>query len=358
MKKILAMILALVMALALVGCGNQATTSEGGSASTPASTPSSSADASGEGADSAEPTETEAKFLPGGGSNIVYVITPATSNAFFATEAEVGKAAAEELGYEVKTVSHDDDASKQLEAIEAAIADKAAFIILDNAGADASIEAIQAAYDAGIPCFLIDREINQSGLAVAQIVADNAQGAAAIAEVWVEEMNYEGKYAELLGLESDTNCQVRSDNFHSVIDQYEDLEMVAQQSANWDQTEAYEKTEAILQSNPEITGIICGNDTMACGAAAACADAGRTDIKIIGVDGSDDAAALIKSGNMVGTALQQCALITEMAVEQADYYINNNGQTLDGVGEKQLVPCVAITADNVDNLSSFVYTEG
>lgn len=358
MKKILAMILALVMALALVSCGNQATTSEGGDTSTPASTPSSSADASDAGTDSAEPTETEAKFLPGGGSNIVYVITPATSNAFFATEAEVGKAAAEELGYEVKTVSHDDDASKQLEAIEAAIADKAAFIILDNAGADASIEAIQAAYDAGIPCFLIDREINQSGLAVAQIVADNAQGAAAIAEVWVEEMNYEGKYAELLGLESDTNCQVRSDNFHSVIDQYEDLEMVAQQSANWDQTEAYEKTEAILQSNPEITGIICGNDTMACGAAAACADAGRTDIKIIGVDGSDDAAALIKSGNMVGTALQQCALITEMAVEQADYYINNNGQTLDGVGEKQLVPCVAITADNVDNLSSFVYTEG
>ena len=171
-------------------------------------------------------------------------------------------------------------------------------------------------------------------------------------------MNYEGKYAELLGLESDTNCQVRSDNFHSVIDQYEGLEMVAQQSANWDQTEAYEKTEAILEANPEITGIICGNDTMACGAAAACADAGRTDIKIIGVDGSDDAAALIKSGQMVGTALQQCALIAEMAVEQADYYINNNGATLDGVGEKQLVPCVAITAENVDNLSAFVYTEG
>ena len=266
--------------------------------------------------------------------------------------------AAEALGYEVKTVSHDDDASRQLEAIEAAIADKAAFIVLDNAGADATIEAVQAAYDAGIPCFLIDREINTTGIAVAQIVADNAQGAAAIAEKWVEAMNYEGKYAELLGLESDTNCQVRSENFHSVIDQYEGLEMVAQQSANWDQTEAYEKTEAILEANPEITGIICGNDTMACGAAAACADAGRSDIKIIGVDGSDDAAALIKSGQMVGTALQQCALIAQMAVEQGHYYINNNGATLDGVGEKQLVPCVAITIDNVDNLSAFVYTEG
>ena len=351
MKKFLALLLALVMVFALAACGE--------AAETPSEAPASEAPAS-EAPASEAPEEggEEATFLPGGGSNIVYVITPATSNVFFATEAEVARAKAEELGYEVKTVSHDDDASRQLEAIEAAIADKAAFIILDNAGADATIEAVQAAYDQGIPCFLIDREINTTGIAVAQIVADNAQGAAAIAEKWVEAMNYEGKYAELLGLESDTNCQVRSDNFHSVIDQYEGLEMVAQQSANWDQTEAYERTEAILEANPEITGIICGNDTMACGAAAACADAGRTDIKIIGVDGSDDAAALIKSGNMVGTALQQCALITEMAVEQADYYIKNNGQTLDGVGEKQLVPCVAITADNVDNLSSFVYTEG
>ncbi|MCD8356401.1 MAG: D-ribose ABC transporter substrate-binding protein [Clostridia bacterium] len=344
MKKLLAMTMALTMVLTMTACG--------GSDSSNSSSNSNTAAGSGTNTES-----TESKFLPGGGSNIAYIITPATSNAFFATESDVGAAKAKELGYEVKTVSHDDDASKQLEAVEAAISDKAAFIVLDNAGADASIEAIQAAYDAGIPCFLIDREINQSGLAVAQIVADNAQGAAAIAEVWVESMNYEGKYAELLGLESDTNCQVRSDNFHSVIDQYPDLEMVAQQSANWDQTEAYEKTESILESNPEITGIICGNDTMACGVAAACEDAGRSDIKIIGLDGSDDAGALIKAGKMIGTALQQCALFTEMAVEQADYYINHDGETLDGVGEKQLVPCVAITADNVDNLSKFVYTE-
>ena len=165
--------------------------------------------------------------------------------------------------------------------------------------------------------------------------------------------HYEGKYAELLGLESDTNCQVRSENFHSVIDEYPDLEMVAQQSANWDQTLAYEKAEAILQSNPDITGIICGNDTMACGAIQACLDAGREDIKVIGVDGSDDAAAYIKEGHMVGTALQQIALITQMAVEQADAYLNGTAPA----EEKQLIPCIAITADNVENLSAFVYTE-
>lgn len=293
------------------------------------------------------------ELLPGGGSNIIYCITPSTSNAYFKTVQDIATAKGTELGYEVKCFSHDDDAATQLEMFEAAIADGAAAIVCDNAGADASIEAIQKAYDAGIPTFLVDREINQSGLAVAQLVADNAQGAAAIAESWVEAMGYEGKYAELLGLESDTNCQVRSENFHSVIDEYPDMEMVAQQSANWDQTQGYEKTEAILQSNPEITGIICGNDTMACGAVQACIDAGREDIKIIGVDGSDDAANYIKSGNMVGTALQQIAKITEMAVEQADAYLKGTAPA----EEKQLVPCVAITADNVDKLSAFVYTE-
>lgn len=295
----------------------------------------------------------EAELLPGGGNKLIYCITPDPSNPYFKTVQDIATATGEELGYEVVCQSHGDDAAKQLEMFEAAINDGAAAIVCDNAGADASIEAVQKAYDAGIPTFLVDREINESGIAAAQLVADNAQGAAAIAESWVEAMNYEGKYAELLGLESDTNCQVRSDNFHSVIDEYEDLEMVAQQSANWDQTEAYEKTEAILQSNPEITGIICGNDTMACGAVQACIDAGRDDIKIIGVDGSDEAAAYIKEGKMVGTALQQIALITQTAVEQADAYLNGTAPE----EEKQLIPCIAITADNVDNLSAFVYTE-
>ena len=130
--------------------------------------------------------------------------------------------------------------------------------------------------------------------------------------------------------------------------------MVAQQTANWEKTEAFDKTEAILQANPDLDGIICGNDTMLEGAVAACEAAGKN-IPIIGVDGSDEAAALIKDGKATGTALQQFALIAQMAVEQADKYLKE-GST--GLEEKQLVDCVSITADNVDNLKTFVYTEG
>lgn len=342
-KKMLSLVLVAAMAMtALVGCGS------GSKTETKAETKAETA------AETTAETEAAAEALPGGGSNIIYIITPSHSNPFFKTEADTAAAKAKELGYETVVVSHDDDATKQSELFDAAIADKAAAIICDNAGADATVEAVQRARDAGIPTFLIDREINADGVAISQIVANNYQGAKAIAEAWVEAMGEEGKYAELLGKESDTNAGVRSSAFHEVIDQYDTLEMVAQQTANWDQTEGYNKTEAILQSNPEITGIICGNDTMAVGAVEACKAAGRSDIKIIGVDGSDEAAAYIAAGEMTGTALQQCALIAEMAVEQADAYLKN-GTT--GLDEKQLVDCLAITADNVANLKTFVYTE-
>lgn len=349
-RKVLAVLLCAAMTVSmLAGCGSK-------EAEAPAEAPAAEEPAAPEAeAPEEEPAEAPAaEALPGGGSNIIYIITPSHSNPFFKTEADTATAKAQELGYEVKAVSHDDDATKQSELFDNAIADKAAAIICDNAGADATVEAVQKARDAGIPTFLIDREINADGVAISQIVANNYQGAKAIAEEWVEAMGEEGKYAELLGKESDTNAGVRSSAFHEVIDQYDTLEMVAQQTANWEQTEGYEKTETILQSNPEITGIICGNDTMAVGAAEACKAAGRSDIKIIGVDGSDEAAARIKAEEMTGTALQQCALMAEMAVEQADKYLKE-GST--GLEEKQLVDCVSITIENVDKLSAFVYTE-
>jgi len=40
-------------------------------------------------------------------------------------------------------------------------------------------------------------------------------------------------------------------------------------------------------------------------------------------------------------------------VKEADEYLKGTAPE----SEKQLVPCIAITADNVENLNAFVYTE-
>lgn len=346
--------LSLLMAVALTGsllagCGSTKQAESTNSSAAPSSTA-----ASTQAAETSAGDTGTAKPLTGGGSKIVYIITPSHSNPFFKTEAEAAAAKAKALGYEVKTVSHDDDPTKQAELFDTAISEKAAAIICDNAGSDATVAAVKKARDNNIPTFLIDREINESGIAISQIVANNYQGAKAVAEIFVEAMGEKGKYAELLGKESDTNAGVRSKAFHEVIDQYSDMKLVATQTANWEQTEAYTKMETILQSNPDIKGVICGNDTMAMGAAAAIKAAGLKGIAIIGVDGSDDVRDAIKAGDITATALQQAALISEMAVEQADKYLKT-GAT--GADEKQLVDCIAITKDNADKLSAFKFSK-
>src|SRR4051794_32485969 len=91
---------------------------------------------------------------------LIVIITPSHDNPFFAAEATIANAQAKKMGYSTLVLSHDDDPNKQSQEIDLAISRHAAAIILDNAGADASIAAVKKAKKAGVPVFLIDREIN------------------------------------------------------------------------------------------------------------------------------------------------------------------------------------------------------
>ena len=336
--KLFASLLAMVMTSAMLmsGCGATA----GSSSSSAAETTKKAAETT--------------KAAANSGSKLIVIITPSHDNPFFKTEAEAAEAKAKELGYETLTLVHDDDPTKQSEMFDTAISRKAAAIICDNAGADATVAAVKKAKDAGIPTFLIDREINETGTAISQIVANNYQGAKLGAEKFVEAMGEKGNYVELTGKESDTNAGVRSKGYHDVIDQYPDMKMVATQCANWSQTEAYSKMETIIQANKDIKGVICGNDTMAMGAMAALKAAGLKGVVVVGLDGSDDVRDSIKAGDITATVLQPAFVISQMAVQQADDYIKN-GKT--GLDEKQLVDCILITKDNADKLSTFAMKE-
>jgi len=287
---------------------------------------------------------------PGPTEKLMVIIMPDNANPFFKAEADAADAKAKELGYTTIVLDHQDDVTKQAAYIDTAISKKASAIILDNAGADASISAIQKAADAGIPSFLIDREINKTGLAKSQIISNNYQGATLGAEEFVKLMGEKGKYIELVGKESDTNAGIRSSGYHDVIDKYKDMKMVARQSANWSQDEAFTVLESLLQSNPDIQGVICGNDTMALGAQAALDTAGKGDVICVGFDGSDDVIDSIKAGKIDATVLQPCTRGAEMAVEQADAYIKT-GKT--GLPEKQSVDCQLITPKNADKFHLF-----
>lgn len=288
--------------------------------------------------------------MPAYAADLIAIITPSHDNPFFKAEAVGAEAKAKSLGYETLILVHDDDANKQSQLIDTAIGRGAKAIILDNAGSEASIAAVKKAKDAGVPSFLIDREINATGIAVSQIVSNNYQGAQLGAEEFVKLMGEKGNYVELLGREADLNAGIRSKGYHDVIDEYPDLKMVAQQSANWSQTEGYSKMETILQANPDIKGVISGNDTMAMGAIAALQAAGRKDVIVVGFDGSNDVRDSIKAGGIKATVLQPAFAQAQMAVEQADVFIKTGKGPAE---EKQLMDCVLINADNAAGLETF-----
>lgn len=289
----------------------------------------------------------------------IAIIMPPSDNIFFRAEAEGAAAKAKELGYEPLNLYHEDDPNKQMELFDSSIARGVVAIVLDNAGADATVAAVQKAKDAGIPSFLIDREITKEGVAISQIISNNFQGAQAGAEEFVRLMGEKGNYIELVGKESDTNAGIRSKGYHDIIDQYPDMKMVAQESANWSQTEAEEDMGTLLQAHPDIQGVICGNDTMAMGARAALKSAGREDVIVVGFDGSPEVVDAIKAdvdlaGGLKATVLQPCVREAEMAVEQADKYLKE-GST--GLPEKQLMDCVLVTIDNADKVVNFAVVE-
>jgi len=329
--------------LGAAACGSSggSTSGSGGAASNPA------------------PSASTTSSAPAGGSaagGTIAIITVDPSNPYWKAEVDTAQAAAKKLGYQTTTGAHKNKPDQQSSLIETAINAKVKGIILDPAGAKESISAIQKAVDAHIPVVLVNAEIDKTGLAKAQIVSNNAQGATVGAEAWAKAMNYKGTYVELFGNPSDNNAQVRSDGYKAVISQYPDLKVVGKEIANWDRQEGQAKMEALLSAHPDINGVISGNDEMALGAINALKAANKlSKVKVLGFDGNQDAANAVKAGELVATVLQPIVAGTNKAVEQLNSVITT-GKT--GVNdEKQAIDCVLITKENAGKLDNFVLSQ-
>lgn len=279
--------------------------------------------------------------------DLISIIVTDPANPYWKTEGDVAKATAEKLGYTANVAAHKGDTNTESTLIDTAITNQSKAIILDPANADGSVGAVKKAVAAGIPVILVNAEINQEGLAKAQLVSNNAQGAALGAEQWVKMIGDKGTYVELFGNPADNNAATRSNGYETVITQYPDLQKVGKEVANWDRTQGYQKMQSLLQANPDINGVISGNDEMALGAIAALKEAGKlANVKVGGFDGSPDAVEAVKAGEMQYTVLQPVAVFSAEAVKQADNFIKN-GST-GATTEKQLFDCLLITKENVD----------
>jgi ABC-type sugar transport system substrate-binding protein len=259
------------------------------------------------------------------GPQRIAVVISTLNNPWFVVLAETARDRASELGYAPTIFDSQNDPAKEAAHFENIVASRYAAILFNPTDADGSIANVRRAKAAGIPVFCMDREINATDAATSQILSDNYSGCVALGQYFVQQVGETGKYVELLGLVGDNNTWNRSKGFHSVVDRYPGLTMVAQQSADFDRAKALEVMESILQAHGDIDAVFCGNDAMAMGAYQALLAAGKADqVKVFGFDGADDVVELIAEGKIVATGMQFPKVMARMAAESADRYIQGD----------------------------------
>ncbi len=277
----------------------------------------------------------------------IAIVISTLNNPWFVVLAEAAQQRAQELGYESTVFNSQNDTAAETSHFENIIAAGYGAILFNPTDADGSIANVRRAKEAGIPVFCIDREINANDAATSQILSDSYSGCVALGEYFVATVGEKGPYVELLGLTGDNNTYNRSKGFHSVVDRFEGLKMIAQQPADFDRAKALEVMESILQKQPDINAVFCGNDAMAMGAYQALVATGKEGaVKVFGFDGADDVVKLIADGKIAATGMQFPKTMARKAAEFADEWFKGRREF------DQKIP-VAVELVNRDNVSDY-----
>ncbi len=278
----------------------------------------------------------------------VAVIISTLNNPWFVVLAETAAERANELGYEANIFDSQNNTALETDHFENTIASGYDAILFNPTDADGSIANVRMAKKAGLPVFCMDREVNATDAATSQILSDSYAGCVAIGKYFVEKLNKKGKYVEILGLVGDNNTWSRSKGFHSVVDHYPELQMVAQQNADFDRNKAMEVMESILQVHPDIKGVFCGNDAMAMGAYQALISAGKAEeVMVFGFDGAGDVINSIQQKKILATGMQFPKLMAKTAANYAHEYFN---------GKRDFAQKVPVTVEmvNQENVDKYV----
>jgi ribose transport system substrate-binding protein len=278
------------------------------------------------------------------------VVISTLNNPWFVVLGEAATQQLEEMGYDVTLFDSQNNPSKETEHFDNIITSGYKAILFNPTDANGSVVNVRAAKAAEIPVFCMDREINATDAATSQILSDSYSGCVMLGQYFAETLNGKGKYVELLGLVGDNNTWNRSKGFHSVVDSYPDLQMVAQQSADFDRNKAMEVMESMLQAHGDLSAVFCGNDAMAMGAYQAVLAAGKVaQIKVFGFDGAQDVVDAIKENKVTATGMQFPKTMAKIAAEFADKYIKGERS----FPQKMPVSVELVTAANAHKYGSY-----
>ena len=271
------------------------------------------------------------------------------NNTFQTYLKAAAEAKAAELGAEFTFTDAQNDVVKQQDQVNTMIQQGVDALVVVAADSSAMAPVTAAAAEAGIP--LVYCNINPYGNGeevpenVHYVGSDEIEAGRYQGEM-IGEAIQSGKVCILQGgLAFEATYKRTQGNKDLFAEKYPDIEVVAEETAEWQRDKAIDVTNNWLTTyGDELTAICANNDEMALGAIEALKKAGRTDVPVVGIDATPDGCASVKSGEMLGTVFQdskgQGGGSVEIAVRMC------NGETFDD--PFTWVPYVPVTSENVD----------
>lgn len=282
MKKLIAMLLALTLVLALAACG---------AAPAPAATEAAPA------ATEAAPAATEAapapadKVITVGFAQVGHESDWRTANT--KNYQEIFSA---ENGYDLMFVDCDNDNAVQIEAVRTSIQQGVDYIILAPIQSAGWESVLQEAKDAGIPVIVADRQVDADASMYDAFIGTDCYVEGELAGNWLAEY-LNGAEANILVIEGTIGSSAaigRTDGFNSVAAQHPEWKILDSQSGDFTQTGGQEVMESYLKTyKGQFNVVVCQNDNEAYGAMDAMDAAGVTygvggDVIIISYDATHD----------------------------------------------------------------------
>lgn len=253
------------------------------------------------------------------------------------------KAKAEGQGYSVEFTNAGMDSSAQIDQMNEIIAKKPAAIVLLPVEASALTPSVEKANKEGIPVLVTNRDI--AGGKTAQVHSDERQAGRLQGEFMAKNLRQGAKIVYFMGDSTQVSARERWEGFkEACLDKRPDIEVVASADAGWGKTEAMKDMTLWLRVFPQIDAIVSGNDDMALGGIAAMKAAGRfnSGILVTGVDAGDEAVKAVAAGDMSQTIKQD-------ADQSADTILSLIQKMIQGgqSSEDEKVPFIEITKSNV-----------
>lgn len=137
---------------------------------------------------------------------------------------------------------------------------------------------------------------------VAHITYDGEEAGYMIAQAMIDAMGGSGGIVALQGILDTAAAQERFAGLQRALEENPDVELLDEQTANFDRSEALNVTRTLLTAHGDaVGGIWAANDDMALGAIQALEAAGRDDVAVVGIDAVPEAIDLISEGAMTAT---------------------------------------------------------